>query len=484
MKQDDLYDLIQSLSSAEKRYFRIFAQRHAKGASTLQLYDAMLGLEVYSEDELRQVLKGAAMLRQLPVAKNYLKDIVLQALRSFHRGSSVSGTLREMLDRIELLSGRGQQGALKKLVRRAWKKAWQFQRPLVLMELMQWRLRLARRSLGKDSEEKIRELISVQQEVAREIQTESELRLMHDELFVLVQTVGPQADGKVPERVLEILAHPWVLSGADRFFDSELVRQQIWVWGGLLKGDFVSAELAYWALLKHWEAHPHQIKERLDVYLTGLCSHLDLCLLVKELRHYSESMDRLKSLKARNHAEESRLFFWRYHLELRYLLQEEHFEKAFLLTVEIGAGLAGKSSPWGAAGDLTFFHNIAGVCFMNSRFKEALPWVNQVLYHPKVDVRKDLQRAARMFLLIIHWERGNYDVLENILRGQKRALKKKEEQKDFELVLHSGMANLLRDSNPHQQVPQFRNMFEAMEAEAGEPGFEAMRVWLESKLVD
>lgn len=83
----DLFRLIKSLTRNEKGYFKKYAQVHGntKNADYLLLFDEIdKQQDTYDEARLIARLKGKPMVHHLSVVKNYLFEMILKSLRSFH----------------------------------------------------------------------------------------------------------------------------------------------------------------------------------------------------------------------------------------------------------------------------------------------------------------------------------------------------------------------------------------------------------------
>ena len=62
-----LHSLIKSLTKQEKRYFKLFAQRHTSGKENqyLKLFDAIDAQEVYKEDAIKKKFSKEKFVKQL-----------------------------------------------------------------------------------------------------------------------------------------------------------------------------------------------------------------------------------------------------------------------------------------------------------------------------------------------------------------------------------------------------------------------------------
>jgi hypothetical protein len=79
---DDLYRLIKSLNKSEKGYFKKFAAKNEVGSKQnyIVLFDAIDRMEEYDEERLRVSLKKESFIKQLPVYKVYLFNLILKSL--------------------------------------------------------------------------------------------------------------------------------------------------------------------------------------------------------------------------------------------------------------------------------------------------------------------------------------------------------------------------------------------------------------------
>ncbi|HHG85707.1 MAG TPA: hypothetical protein ENJ82_13245, partial [Bacteroidetes bacterium] len=85
--QDDLYQLVTSLSRAEKRYFKIYANRHVIGKQNkyVMLFDLLDRQKSYDANLLRKKYPGS----NLSSDKNYLKKLLLKSMRAYRDGGHV-----------------------------------------------------------------------------------------------------------------------------------------------------------------------------------------------------------------------------------------------------------------------------------------------------------------------------------------------------------------------------------------------------------
>ena len=77
-----LFELVQSMTMSEKRYFKIYSSKHVIGQSNdyVLLFDFIDKSIYYEEDELLR----QSFVKNLSAEKNYLYNLVLKSLNAFH----------------------------------------------------------------------------------------------------------------------------------------------------------------------------------------------------------------------------------------------------------------------------------------------------------------------------------------------------------------------------------------------------------------
>ncbi|MCW3127234.1 MAG: hypothetical protein JWO03_2892 [Bacteroidetes bacterium] len=123
-RQDDLFELIRSLTPSEKRYFKLHADKYISDGYKSQyekLYDALNNWpgDEYDEKEFKKKNKGKTFLKNLPHEKNYLKTLLLKTLRNFHTHTDTAAALHEMLLDIRLLISKGLKQQATTMIERA-----------------------------------------------------------------------------------------------------------------------------------------------------------------------------------------------------------------------------------------------------------------------------------------------------------------------------------------------------------------------------
>ncbi len=114
--------------------------------------------------------------------------------------------------------------------------------------------------------------------------------------------------------------------------------------------------------------------------------------------------------------------------------------------------------------ELLFLNTISTVYFGAGRYKESLQWLNRVLNDNEPNLRQDIYSYARLFNLVVHFELGNYDLLEYIIKSTTRYLSKRQRDHELEVVILNYMKRLVRGT----QNADLRDIFVEFKEELSE----------------
>jgi tetratricopeptide (TPR) repeat protein len=113
----------------------------------------------------------------------------------------------------------------------------------------------------------------------------------------------------------------------------------------------------------------------------------------------------------------SQVFVASYLSELRLLDRSGEHARAMELVAPIIEGMEALGSRLQKEHELEFFFALVCVHFGAGEMNKALFWLNKVLNDNEPTLRQDIFTYARLFNLVVHYELGNFDLLEYIVRS-------------------------------------------------------------------
>ncbi len=119
-KRENIFDLIKSMNKAEKRNFKLFANRLGSGEETkfVTLFDCIDSLDEYDEAKVLQRCVSITK-RQLPNMKAHLYRQILVSIRLLEAQRNIDMQIRESLDFARILYNKGQYRQSLKLLDKA-----------------------------------------------------------------------------------------------------------------------------------------------------------------------------------------------------------------------------------------------------------------------------------------------------------------------------------------------------------------------------
>jgi hypothetical protein len=103
--KEKLFNLVQSLTAREKKFFHQYARRHVQGTETiyLRLFDAIGEQDEYDEDAIKAQFQNPSFEKNFHNPKGYLYDLILKSLVMLKREDSAYSRALEGLSMTEIL---------------------------------------------------------------------------------------------------------------------------------------------------------------------------------------------------------------------------------------------------------------------------------------------------------------------------------------------------------------------------------------------
>ena len=446
-KNDAVFQLIKSLTRGEKRNFRMLAQLTSGDKKYLQLFDTLDGLQEYDEVKiLKKFRKDPSFEKQFAYNKNYLYNSILNSLAYFHKGAD--SELSALTIQVKILSEKSLFYQAKKLLRKAKEK-------VILQERFEELLKL----LNLEIEVLIRtENIKVLRDSLRNVEFEERLTLekienligyrkLKTRVLILRKTFYmARTDNEL--KLLEEVTSSDLLEGDHKALSTRAkflfheVMENIYTY----KGDEQKALDHAKQALQILEAVPEILKEQQKDYLMLLSSLMRHQLVVHGKDEAFPTLMKIRDVKPQTPFE--RLFrfakfynlYVLFHLDTGERIPEEIIEEMMKEMKALKNDLSDNVK-------LSNFYSLAVYYFYQTEFNTALEWINKFLNHRKSEARSDLQVMARLMNMLIHYELGNYDLIEYNIKSTYRYAYKKEKLNRYERSLLSFLRKAINVTN-------------------------------------
>lgn len=493
----DLFQLVRSLSKSEKRYFKIYASRHVIGEQNnyIKLFDAIDRQKEYDEEAVRKEFAAEVFIKQLSVTKNYLYRLILESMRAYHAERTPRAQVRGLLNDVDFLVGRRLFGQADKVIDKAIKTAQANEEYVLLLEAMALQRTIMREIRYEDqSPDDIERFYTAFLETLSLVDNVARYWQLSAVMYLSYVTKGSTRDADDFRQLEELLAHPLLASEDQALtFEARQFYYHIHSTYNFIRGDYKAAHASSVKLINLLESRPQYLLTNTLGYLGIITNFLIDSFYLGYLDEFFDKIRSLRSLldtypELRTEQLEAEIFKNTYNLELFAYTDLGEYEKGLKIVGDIEAGLERYGEYIDAATLLTFYYNLATLHFIAEKYNEALKWINVIINETDAEVRADVDCFARIFSLVIHFELGNYDLLEYLLKSTYRYLYKRNRLYQFESVVLRFIRKLTRVHTREQLLELFAEAREELQPLAEDPlekkAFEFFHplLWLESKI--
>ena len=491
---DDLFDLIKSLEKSEKRTFSLYASRHVRGdANNYQkLFDAIDTQSVYDESLIKEKLSGESFVKHYAFAKNYLYRLILRSLNSAQAAASPNRLLMEHLQFADTLYQKGLYAQCLKIIWKAKEMAEKYERLHLLLDIIRWELKLYTVAPGIFADQKFKvNVYRHEEETLKKLQNLNRYGQLSAELYTRSVRVGGMIrTPRERQQFVRFMRHP-LLQKEDNALSYEAMEYFYYLHAlyNSLREDMEESWRYRKAQADLIEAHPAVIEWEPRRYIFTLGNLMIAELYLHKRSDFFTSLQKIRSLVSRSPGTESLVFSVSYLREINFYKSHAEFQKGISLTDKIREGIEkhGKEMPDTVL--LEYYFELFSVHFPMGKFKEALHWLNALFNHPGRDSRQDLQSVARLCALITHFELGNPEIIEPMLRSTYRYLVRcKRIYRTESILLEFIRKNLFRPLADDALLSAFRQLRKALAPMEQDP-FEKLlfeyfdfAAWLDGKI--
>lgn len=487
--QDELFQLIQSLSPSEKRYFKVNASKGGDAKSNyMQLFEAVDAMKEYDEDELKKKHGKKPFVKYLSAEKKQLREQILRQMRSFHSSRTVDNRINELLQDEAFFRDKGLKAQREKTIQKAKEIATQYERFHLLQEILEREIAFVTEFEEKVLTEPVLKLITELKQLSLVQETRLELWAKSKETFAIYRSGADAKDPMVRNRLEMLIAEvERYRSRLGNYFHLNSLFVKAYNDYHYFLGNAAEAFAQSEAECALYQKHPQFKDENPIGYKICLANLIGRAYSSQNDKRFLEAIEEMKSLPAASFNDEGEVFQNVYFSEHLYHMNKGDFEKAESLVPDIQAGLETFEAKINKARLLSFQFNIMVMYFLMHRFKEAATWADKIL-DDKGEIKQGIQVVTRILYPIIHFELGHHDLVENLTRAAYRYLLNKKRLHEFERL----MVNYLKQMPFTANDAEFKRMLQTFNEDLSTLmkdsnlsvafGMEEMKLWSTSRL--
>ena len=410
-KQDPVFDLIRSMSKAEKRNFKLYATRLAgnQDAKFVSLFDAFESIDEY--DEAKILKKCPVRKEQLANMKAHLYKQLLISMRLLGVQHNAGMQIHEQIDFSHILYDKGQYKQSLKCLDRARELAAANEEHTLTLQAIEAQKAIESFFLTRSMSNRSEALSRAADRQVQIVAGVNELSNLSNILYSLHLKLGYVRSEKDIEAIDRHYKPTLDKYTAEKLtFTERIYYYQAAVWYNYIRHDFVKSYRYAQLWLGVYDAQP-QMKEALyDNFIKGISRLLEGLFLANNYTRYMRVMDRLAATRERLcglNANAGILYRQVWFIgELNRHFLEGTFSEGLALVPEIEQYLKQTGENIDLHHRMLFYYKIACLWFGDGNYKKAMEYLQKVYSTRDPLVRRDLQCYARILHLIASYEAG------------------------------------------------------------------------------
>jgi hypothetical protein len=444
---DSLFQLIKSLKKSEKRSFKLYATKNSNSEDlkTIVLFDALDKLHEYDEELLLK--KNPSIKKtQLSNLKSALYHQLLTSLRLLDNAGNIDIQLHEQLDFARILYNKGLYLQSLQVLDKIKKLAYQYFQLPYLHQILFFEKQIESLHITRSLENRADELVKESNMVTQQVENGNTLSNAALKLYGWYIKHGhartPHDRDEVSQLFNRLMPINYVLS---KDFYEQIYFYQCNSWYAFINQDF----LGYYRYTQKWvglfELHPNMIEVEPTHYIKGLHNLLGAHFDLRNYKKFDETIITLENFtnsdigkQYHNIAIQSFVYLYISKLNRQFLLGE--FTEGLALVPIIEDKIADYELYLDRHRILIFYYKIACLYFGSGNSSKAIDYLNKII-NLKVDLRTDLQCYSRLLHLIAHYELGNYEIIEHLIKSVYRFMAKMENLSAIEEAIFNFIRN-------------------------------------------
>lgn len=422
-KIDMLHQLVHSLNAAEKRHFKMSIGTGARQPNYLKLF-AALDEAADLGDAFKKKTKGLA---NISYESDQLQHALLRTLREYHEDSTAGTQIIQALGSIEVLFAKQQYDMCESMVNEYLEIARKREKFTFVLELLSWQRRIAIRLANRNTIQATHAAINaLEMEYLQKIENVIAYKEIQVRLMFLNGRKGIVQTQDELQEYHDFIKHP-LLQNSETALSLEALNtfHNAWV---RYYSDTIQLEKAFDAAVAAAEAYGSNeiaVRYNKQAYFVTLANVMNRAIQLEKFDVAHEMLSKIDGLRnikgARgNDQVESDLL----NVSVVYPMAINNLQRQYHKALEVyeqhkdivhSRKYVFDEIFW------RFYHlQIARAYFYTGNYGQALDFINKILNNIEQKQRYDLILCAQLFLIMIHYEIGNYKILPYLIKSAKR----------------------------------------------------------------
>jgi hypothetical protein len=489
---DALFQLVKSLEKSEKRNFKLYMGRNTAGEDlkVVQLFDALEKMDHYEEELLLK--KTSIKKQQLSNSKAHLYRQLLASLRLIKQEDNIDIQLHEQMDYARILYNKGLYHQSLKILDKMKELAREKHQFTYLQQVIFLEKKIEQLHITRSMQDRAERLTAEADEVTDRLLQISKLSNLSLLLYSWYIRNG-HARNKNDEAAVQKFFDDHFPSHAKspHGFYEKLYLYQSYSWYGFIRQDF----LMYYRYTQKWvdlfSDYAFMVEIETSHYIKGLHNLLGAHFDLQNYDRFNEVLQQFEKFyegPVAQQDENNKIQCFVYYSTA--LINKHFIEGSFSEGLKLVPEIARRLQEYEIYLDrhriLVFYYKIACLYFGSGDNEQTINYLNKII-NWKVDLRTDLQCYARLLHLIAHYELGNYELLEYLIKSVYRFMAKMDnlsvvEEEMFRFLRHSFRLSPKQLPAAFQKLLDIVKKYEKNRFETRAFAYLDIISWLESKI--
>ncbi len=411
-KRENIFDLIKSMNKAEKRNFKLFANRHgvSEVAKFVTLFDCIDSLDEYDEAKVLQRCTSITK-RQLPNMKAHLYRQILISLRLLNVHHSPMLRMSEQIDFARILFDKGLYVQAEKVLDKVASQAEESEQHVTMLGILELRRQVRAINVSGDMTHEAAAANRRATMLCDEIESSNELSNLAVRLYALHLQLGYARSQKDLD-LLDVYFKPRLDSYASRSlsFTERFYLYQAMAWYHYVRHNFAYAYRYGRAWIDMFDGRPEMKEIMYDSYLRGYSRLLEgmylmrtYGLFVKTLARFEQESATIGSINENAEMISQQILFT---AKLNKCILEGAFKEGLWMTRSIDSYLKRYGRHMNVYDKMMLDYKIAMLYFGDGNFAKCMEYLSGIISVKDPQIRRDLQCYARMLNIIASYEAG------------------------------------------------------------------------------
>lgn len=416
----DLHELIQHLNKRELRAVRgtLAAMTKGKPNQQSELFEALAQSKIPQSLQEITTFLSLPLQNNLPTILRRLRASIMNEVLMDSETKGIEGQLAWKLNEIRWLFDRNLLDQIPWTLKKAMKKAEQFELDNIAMELLSWERRLVEVKRHAVSSTYLEGLNQKENQFLQRYSQVIQLRQLKDEVQWYIQSKDETAR-PVQARLQEIIALPSLaaaLSSPDK--RRRMLALAIKGYCHRVLGQTEEAVERFESLLEEWEASPEWISEYPGAYMKDYNSFQAHALIgSNDLKSLEKHGQILLNLPIAHPKVRFRLTYYGFQQQLVVYMNFLEWELAEKVAVESEQWMRENWKLFDTPQKLAYLYNFAVLRFIRGHFSTAKVFLREIIALKAKTKRLDLRGAARMLYLAVNLAEEEYAYSDSLIKS-------------------------------------------------------------------